>query len=81
VALADADAGPDLQALLGTPLAQPERDKARAIVMASDGIAESVEVARRYVDDAQKATAGISQPELRAGLSRLVAELLSDLPG
>ena len=43
VALADPDAGPDLRALLGTPLAQPERDKARAIVMESNGIAESVE--------------------------------------
>src|SRR6204780_2657257 len=80
VALADPDAGPDLRALLGTPLAQPERDKARAIVMASNGIAESVEAARRYVDDAQKATAGISQLDLRAGLSRLAGELLSDLP-
>ena len=49
--------------------------------MASNGIAESVEAARRYVDDAQKATAGISQPELRSGLSKLAAELLSDLPG
>ena len=37
VALADPDAGPDLRALLGQPLAQPERDKARAIVMASTG--------------------------------------------
>jgi heptaprenyl diphosphate synthase len=81
VALADADAGPDLRALLGTPLAEPERDKARAMVIASNGIAESVEAARRYVDDAQRATAGISQPELRAGLSRLAADLLSDLPG
>jgi geranylgeranyl pyrophosphate synthase len=81
VALADPDAGPDLRTLLGTPLAQPEREKARAMVMASKGIAESVEAARRYVDDAQRATAGISQPELRAGLSRLAAELLSDLPG
>jgi heptaprenyl diphosphate synthase len=80
VALADPDVGPDLRALLGTPLAQPERDKAREIVMASDGIAESVEAARRYVDGAQKATTGINQPELRAGLSRLVDELLSDLP-
>ena len=80
VALADADAGPDLRALLGQPLAQPERDKAREIVMASQGIAESVDEARRYVDDAQTATAGIIQPELRAGLSRLAAELLSDLP-
>ena len=80
VALAEPDTGPDLQALLGVPLAQPERDKARAVVMESGGIAESVDAARRYVDDAQKATAGISQPELRAGLSRLVADLLSDLP-
>src|ERR1700689_4519001 len=62
VALADPDAGPDLRALLGAPLAQPERDKARAMVMASDGIPESVETARRYVDDAQRAAAGISRP-------------------
>jgi heptaprenyl diphosphate synthase len=80
VALAEPDVGPDLQALLGVPLAQPERDKARTIVMSSNGIAESVDAARRYVDDAQTATAGIGQPELRAGLSRLVADLLTDLP-
>ena len=80
VALADPDAGPDLRALLGTPLDQPERDKARAIVMESNGIAESVEAARHYVEGAQKATAGISQPGLRAGLSSLAADLLSDLP-
>src|SRR3984957_5744194 len=80
VALAEPDVGPDLRALLGTPLAQPERDKARGIVMATNGIAESVEAARRYVDDAQTATTGITQPELRSGLSRLAAELLTDLP-
>jgi geranylgeranyl pyrophosphate synthase len=80
VALADPDAGPDLRALLGQPLAQPERDKARGIVMGSRGIAESVDEARSYVAEAQKATAGITQPELREGLSRLVAELLTDLP-
>jgi len=81
LALEDPDAGPDLRALLGQPLAQPERDKARAIVMASTAIGESVEAARTYVVDAQAATAGIAQPDLRAGLSRLAAELLSDLPG
>src|ERR1700729_1745881 len=59
VALAEPDTGPDLRALLGVPLAQPERDKARAVVRESGGIAESVDTARRYVDDAQKATAGI----------------------
>jgi heptaprenyl diphosphate synthase len=81
LALEDPDAGPDLRALLGQPLAQPERDKARSIVMGTDAIGTSVGAARKYVDDAQAATAGIDQPDLRAGLSRLVAELLSDLPG
>jgi heptaprenyl diphosphate synthase len=80
VALEDPDAGPDLRALLGQPLAQPERDKARAIVLGSSGIAAAVTAAHGYVQDAQSATAGITQPDLRAGLSRLVAELLTDLP-
>src|ERR1700722_7248155 len=80
VALADPDAGPDLRALLGVPLAQPERDKARTIVMATNGIGAAVEVARSYVDEAKTATAGIAEPDLRAGFSRLVAELLTDLP-
>jgi geranylgeranyl pyrophosphate synthase len=80
IALDDPDAGPDLRALLGQPLAQPERDKARTIVMASNGIAAAAKVARDYVRDAQTATDGITQPELRAGLSSLVAELLTDLP-
>lgn len=81
VALEDPNAGPDLRALLGQPLAQPERDKARAIVMDSTGIAAAAAAARSFVDDAQSATAGITQPDLRAGLSRLVADLLTDLPG
>jgi heptaprenyl diphosphate synthase len=80
LALEDPDAGPDLRALLGQPLAQPERDKARSIVMGSDAISVSVDAARAYVADAQAATAGITQPDLRTGFSRLVAELLTDLP-
>ena len=81
IALAEPDAGPDLRALLGQPLAQPERDKARAIVAESVGIARAVEVARRYVAQAQAAVAETPAPELRQGLCRLVEELLSDLPG
>jgi heptaprenyl diphosphate synthase len=80
VALADPDAGPDLRALLGQPLAQPERDKVRAMVIASAGIAASVDVARTYVAQAKEATAGVGPPALQAGLVRLVADLLSDLP-
>jgi geranylgeranyl pyrophosphate synthase len=80
VALEDPDTGPDLRALLGQPLGQPERDKARDMVMGSPGIEQAVTLARDYVRDAQAATAGITRPDLRAGLSRLVAELLDDLP-
>jgi heptaprenyl diphosphate synthase len=80
VALADPNSGPDLRELLGKPLAQPEREKARAIVADSPGIAAAVDEARLYVERAKEATAGIAIPEVRAGLSRLVAELLSDLP-
>jgi heptaprenyl diphosphate synthase len=80
VALDDPDAGPDLRALLGQPLAQPERDKARGIVLASRGIPAAVNQARAYVDEARLATEGIARPALRDGLSRLAAELITDLP-
>jgi hypothetical protein len=50
------------------------------MVMASAGIAASVDEARTFVERAQEATAGIDHSDLRDGLSRLVAELLSDLP-
>jgi heptaprenyl diphosphate synthase len=81
IALADPDAGPDLRALLGQPLAQPERDKARTIVMATNGIDAAVEVARSYVEEAKTATGGIADLELRDALRRLATELLTDLPG
>ena len=80
VALADPNSGPDLRALLGKPLAQPERDKACSIVAGSPGIGVAVEEARRYVERAKAATAGIGIPELRDGLARLATELLADLP-
>ncbi|HEY3844211.1 MAG TPA: polyprenyl synthetase family protein [Acidimicrobiales bacterium] len=81
IALEDPASGPDLRALLGQPLAQPEREKACAIVATSSGISGAVEEARGYVDRAKAATAGIALPDLRAGLARLADELLTDLPG
>ena len=81
VALDDPASGPDLRALLGQPLGQPEREKACNIVGSSPGIGVAVEEARAYVRRAQDATAGLNPPDLRDGLTRLVAELLTDLPG
>ena len=65
LALEDPDAGPELRTLLGQPLGQPERDKARAIVAASPGVAGTVAVARRYVADA--AEAAVRRPVAHRG--------------
>jgi heptaprenyl diphosphate synthase len=80
VALADPASGPDLRALLGQPLGQPEREKACAIVATSSGIATAVDEARTYVERARVATSGVANRALQEGLTQLAAELLIDLP-
>ena len=74
-ALSDPTLGPELRALLGKPLDQPERDKARDIVRASTGVAESVAVARRYADEAAAALAPLGAD----ALASLGHSLLDDL--
>jgi heptaprenyl diphosphate synthase len=79
MALEDPDSGPELRQLLGQPLAQPERDKARAIVAASPGVVGTLAVGRRYAADARAATAGVSEPALAAGLARMAETFLDDV--
>jgi heptaprenyl diphosphate synthase len=79
LALADPVAGPELSPLLGQPLGQPERDKARSIVAESGAIEASVVVAHQFADEASAAVAGRS-PELAAGFSNLAHSLVDDLP-
>jgi heptaprenyl diphosphate synthase len=81
IALEDPETGSELGNLLGQPLEQPERDKAKAIVAASAGIPAAVAEGRRYLDEANRTTAGIGSPTLAAGLGRLADELLVGLPG
>ena len=80
LALADPEAGPELRTLLGQPLGQPERDKARAIVAASGAIGESVVVARRYAEAAAAAAGSGPSPELASGFTSLAHSLVDDLP-
>jgi heptaprenyl diphosphate synthase len=82
-ALADPESGPELRTLLGQPLAQPERDKARAIVTHTTAIEDSVKQGRRYAEEAIRAAqkADRSRPALAGALSSLVEGLLSGLPG
>ena len=77
-ALADPVAGPELRSLLGAPLAEAEREKAREIVRSSGGIEAAMAVARRYADDAAGAAACL--PEGSA-LGALGHRLLDDLNG
>jgi len=80
-ALADPGIGPELAALLGQPLALPERDKARAMVAGSTGIDATLAVGRQFAAKANDALAGVGSSELGAALGALTESLLEDLPG
>jgi len=81
LALDDPDGGPELRTLLGQPLAQPERDKVRAMVAASPGVRGTVTEGRRYLAAATQAAAGVISPALADGLVNLADSLLVGLPG
>jgi heptaprenyl diphosphate synthase len=81
VALDDAAVGPELRSLLGQPLDEPEREKARLLVLASDGVDKALVEARRWVVTATETLAAIPEPELRRGFAALVSSLLDELPG
>ena len=73
--LADAEVGGELRSLLGGPLGIPERDKARDIVRAGDGVAQALDVARRHAADAADALSEVSG-DVAATLSALPARLV-----
>jgi heptaprenyl diphosphate synthase len=75
VALRDPALGPELAALLGRPLAEPERSKARRIVAASPGIARAEALARDYAARAVEATTPLD-PMLGRALAELATSLV-----
>jgi heptaprenyl diphosphate synthase len=74
-ALAVAQVGDELRALLGGPLDGPTRDKAREIIISTDAVVASVVEARRYADLAALAL----QPLTAAG--HVPGELVQSLAG
>jgi heptaprenyl diphosphate synthase len=80
LALADPVFGPELTPLLGQPLDQPERDKARSIVADSGAIAEAVVVARSCAEQAAAAATSGPSAQLASGLASLAHSLVDDLP-
>jgi heptaprenyl diphosphate synthase len=80
-ALKDADVGTELADLLGGPLDDAGRERARKLVIATDGIAETRKVAADHVERAAQVADGLPERGLREGFTSLAASLLEDLPG
>jgi heptaprenyl diphosphate synthase len=81
LALRDAETAQELQPLLGQPLDQPERDKARAIVAGSPAIAATLRAGRGYAAEAAEAARAVPGPGLGEVLRTLAHSLLDDIPG
>src|SRR3546814_15644717 len=62
-----ADGAPDLQALLGRPIADRELEIARQLVRESDGVAQSLEVARDFVGQAVQTLPPFRSEQRRVG--------------
>ena len=79
-ALADATLGDELRQVLGRPLDDDERERARKVVVATDGIARTVAAAESFLAQARTALAVVPSAGLRSGLDSLIDSLLEDLP-
>jgi heptaprenyl diphosphate synthase len=71
--------GNELRSLLGGPLDEPKRDKARDLIQATDAIGASVALARAYADQAADALAGLEAAPIVASLATLGHNLLDTL--
>jgi len=79
-ALADDTVGPELRAMLGKPLDEPEREKARALVASTAGVERALVEGERWAAVARTALDGIPDAPLRDGLDALVTSLLAEVP-
>ncbi len=73
------DALPELRSLLGSPIEGDDLDRARKLVRESDGVAQSIEVARAYVDQAVAALAPFGDRPSAIALRGAAHHLLADL--
>jgi len=81
-ALASTDVGDELRALLGGPLDDPARDKARDLILVTDAVPASIGEARRWADGAFDALAplrGIGPDEAVDALAGFGHRLVDDL--
>ena len=80
IALDDESVGTELRSLLGQPLEEPEREKARTLVAATNGVALALEAGERWAAVARDALEHVPEPALREGFGALVDALLAEVP-
>jgi heptaprenyl diphosphate synthase len=80
VALSDETRGDELRSLLGHPLDDDERERARKLVVASGGIEASITAAQTFLVTADEALAVVPNAKLREGLTSFLASMLEDFP-
>jgi heptaprenyl diphosphate synthase len=78
-ALGDDAVGPELAALLGQPLEEPECEKARQLVTSTDAVDRAVAEGRKWATAAVDAVAAVPEAGLRDGFSALVDAFLADV--
>ena len=79
-ALTDETHGDELRSILGGPLDEPEREKARSLVANSDGVRRSLETAQTHAARATELASSLSSPALGEGFRTLAHSLLEGLP-
>jgi heptaprenyl diphosphate synthase len=79
-ALNDASVGDELRSVLGRPLDDADRERARKLVVATDGIAATYAAARTYLQQGADALRVVPEVELRTGFTSLLNGLLEGLP-
>ncbi|MGH2685003.1 MAG: polyprenyl synthetase family protein, partial [Actinomycetota bacterium] len=74
------EGGAELRDLLGRPLDDAEKDKARKIVRANGEVEEAVEVARGFTCEAAAALAPLGENEMVGVLAATADDLLTSIP-
>ncbi len=79
-ALRDPVNGEELGSVLGRVLDDEDRERARKLVVATDGVAQTVAAAQRFLTQAREALTAVPARGLRDGLTSLIESLVTDLP-
>ncbi len=80
VALRDGDIGNELRDVLGSPLDDEDRERARKMVVATDGVAATLRATHEHLVEAHRTLEELPEADLRTGLGALVSSLVEDLP-